>query len=97
MSEWLSFLGWTFLPSLATNWIQSIYYRIVYRAGDNIPRPGQRKYVLHRRRIYIFVVLAYLIYTIVEVIHSIPSNYYNLLGVNQKFTPKELKSNLRKL
>src|ERR1044071_4088098 len=97
MSDWLNFLGWTFLPSLATNWIQNIYYKIVYRAGANIPKPGQQKYASHRRRIYIFVVLAYLIYTIVEVIHSIPPNYYDLLEVDQNFTTKELKSNLRKL
>ncbi|PKY44805.1 DnaJ-domain-containing protein [Rhizophagus irregularis] len=97
MADWLSFFGWSFLPSLVTNWIQNIYYRIVYRAGENIPKPGQPKHKLHQRRIYIFVVVVYLIYTIVEVIHSIPPNYYDLLGVNQDFTSKELKSNLRKL
>jgi len=97
MSEWLNFLGWTFLPGLVTNWVQKIYYRTVYQAGANIPKPGQPKYILHRRRIYICVVLAYLIYTVVEVIYSIPSNYYDLLGVNQDFTAKELKSNMRKL
>ncbi|RIA91493.1 hypothetical protein C1645_875404 [Glomus cerebriforme] len=97
MSELLSFLWWSFLPGMVTKWVQNIYYRIVYRAGANIPKPGQPKYELHRRRIYIIVVLTYLIYTIVEVIYSIPPNYYNLLGVNQDFTPKELKANLRKL
>lgn len=97
MADWLSFFGWSFLPGLVTNWIQNIYYRIVYRAGENIPKPGQPKHKIHRRRIYIFVVVVYLIYTIVEVIHSIPPNYYNLLGVGQDFTSKELKSNLRKL
>ncbi|CAI2171927.1 16503_t:CDS:2 [Funneliformis geosporum] len=97
MSDWLNFFGWAFLPSLVTNWIQNIYYKIVYSAGANIPKRGQAKHALHRKRIYIFVVLAYLIYTVVEVIRSIPPSYYNMLGVNQDFTPKELKSNLRKL
>ncbi|GES82698.1 membrane associated DnaJ chaperone-like protein [Rhizophagus clarus] len=74
------------------------YFKLtVYRAGENIPKPGQQKHRIHRRRIYIFVVLTYLIYTIAEVIYSIPPNYYDLLGVSQDFTPKDLKSNLRKL
>ncbi|CAG8593002.1 3149_t:CDS:2 [Funneliformis caledonium] len=97
MKDWLNFFGWVFLPNLITNWIQSTYYRIVYPAGANIPKRGQPKYALHRKRIYIFVVLAYLFYTIVEVSYSLPPNYYNTLEVNQDFTIKELKTNLRKL
>ena len=97
MSDWLNFFGWMILPSLVTNWIQRIYYKIVYPAGAIIPKRGQPKYALHNRRIYTIVVLIYLIYTVIEVIRSISPNYYTILGVNQDFNSKELKSNLRKL
>ncbi|CAG8605907.1 21029_t:CDS:2 [Cetraspora pellucida] len=97
MADWINFLGWAILPQLATNCVQSIYYRTVYYAGANIPKPGQPRYALHRKRIFVIVVLAYLIYTIVDVIHSRKPNYYDELNISQDFTIKEIKTNLRKL
>ncbi|CAG8834004.1 24128_t:CDS:2, partial [Gigaspora margarita] len=97
MTDWLNFLGWTILPQLVTNWVQIIYYRLVYYAGANIPKPGQPKYELHRRRIFVVVVLSYLIYTIVDAVYSIKPNYYDELKINQDFTIKEIKANFRKL
>ncbi|CAG8558920.1 hypothetical protein C2G38_2102857 [Gigaspora rosea] len=97
MTDWLNFLGWTILPQLVTNWIQIIYYRLVYRAGADLPKRGQPKYELHRRRIFVVVVLSYLIYTIVDAVYSINPNYYDELKINQDFTIKEIKANFRKL
>ncbi|CAG8745839.1 5705_t:CDS:2, partial [Dentiscutata erythropus] len=94
---WINFLGWIILPQLVTNWIQRIYYKIFYYAGANIPRPGQLKYAIHRRRIFVIVVLSYLIYTIADVIYSIKPNYYDELKISQDFTIKEIKANFRKL
>ncbi|CAG8501498.1 8170_t:CDS:2 [Ambispora leptoticha] len=75
----LSFIGWTFLPQIVTNWLQSLYYGLTYRAGANVPKPGQPKYARHYKRIYILVVLAYLLYTIIEVDLSLQPNYYKIL------------------
>ncbi|KAG9285717.1 hypothetical protein G9A89_002284 [Geosiphon pyriformis] len=97
MSEYLSFLGWTFLPQLVTNWLQSLYYKLSYPVGANVPKPGQQKYSRHHSRIYAFVVLAYLAYTIIQVDQSIQPNYYKLLDLGRDFTDKELKTNSRKL
>ncbi|RHZ75386.1 hypothetical protein Glove_214g36 [Diversispora epigaea] len=94
MIDLINFLGWTFFPHLATNLIQKIYYKIFYPAGV---KPQQQKYEIHRRRIYIFIVLIYLLYTIADVITSRSSNYYDVLKVDRDFTTKEIKTNLRKL
>ncbi|CAG8535226.1 1343_t:CDS:2 [Diversispora eburnea] len=87
----MNFLGWAFFPQLATNLVQKTYYKIFG------VKPQQPKYEIHRRRIYIFIILIYLLYTVADVITSRPPNYYNVLKVDRDFTPKEIKTNLRKL
>ncbi|KAG9244766.1 hypothetical protein BJ878DRAFT_53452 [Calycina marina] len=95
----VSLAAWTFLPNMATGWLQSIYYGIMIRAGDVKPQPGSPRYLQHRRRIYIIVVSAYLLYTIYEADWEIrrASDYYQDLGAAHSATEKEIKSKFRRM
>ncbi|KAF4982872.1 hypothetical protein FZEAL_1568 [Fusarium zealandicum] len=99
MSSYLSMLGWAFLPSLATGWIQSIYYGLTIRAGERKPAPGSARFKSHRRIIHILVVAAYLLYTIFEADYEQRSisSYYADLGVALDATDREVKSRFRRL
>ncbi|KAI1389796.1 uncharacterized protein F4822DRAFT_214064 [Hypoxylon trugodes] len=95
----LSLLGWTFLPNLATGWVQSIYYGLTIRAGDPKPAPNSPRYVQHRRRIHILVVSLYLLYTIYEADYELrrASDYYAELGVSFSASERDIKSRFRRL
>jgi len=84
---------------MVTGWLQTIYYGIMIRAGDPKPPPGSPKYIKHRRRIYIIVVSAYLLYTIYEADWEIrrSSDFYQDLGVGYTASDKEIKSKYRRL
>ncbi|KAB8290731.1 hypothetical protein EYC80_008368 [Monilinia laxa] len=95
----LSLAGWTFLPNLVTGWVQAIWYGLAIRAGDPKPQPGSPKWKLHRRRISIIVISAYLLYTIYEADWSIrkASDFYTDLGISHSATEREIKSRFRRL
>lgn len=84
---------------LITGWIQTIYYGITIRAGDPKPQPGTPRYVKHRRRIHITVVIVYLLYTIYEADYWIrqQSDFYQNLGVTFDADEKKIKSRFRRL
>ncbi|KAG5948645.1 hypothetical protein E4U53_006220 [Claviceps sorghi] len=99
MAALLSLLGWSFLPDLASSFVQKIYYGVTIRAGDPKPASGSPQYVKHRRRIQILVMTAYLVYNIYEAGHenSQISSYYADLGVPFTATEREIKSRFRRL
>lgn len=100
MSDLLSLFGWTFLPNLVTGWVQSFYYSVTIRAGSPRPMPGTPRYAEHRRRIHIFVVAVYLLYTIYEAHYELVvrgSNFYGDLGVSPDASEREIKSRFRRL
>lgn len=84
---------------LVTGWVQSIYYGIAIRAGEPKPRPGSPRYWKHRRRIQIVVVLAYLLYTIIQADYDIQRerSFYQDLGLAPDVDDKAIKSRFRKL
>ncbi|KAI1861477.1 hypothetical protein JX265_004488 [Neoarthrinium moseri] len=98
-SNILSLLGWSFLPNLATSWIQSIYYGITIRAGDPRPAPNSPRFLEHRRRIHILVVSAYLLYTLYEADYELTrsSTFYADLGVPFGASDRDVKSRFRRL
>ncbi|CAH0024365.1 unnamed protein product [Clonostachys rhizophaga] len=99
MSNLLAILGWSFLPNLATSWVQSIFYGLTIRAGDPKPQPGSPRYASHRRKIHILVVTAYLLYTIYEADYEIQkqSSFYTDLGVSFSAVDRDIKSRFRRL
>lgn len=69
------------------------------RAGDPKPQPGTARYNIHRRRIYIIVVSAYLLYTIYEADHDLrrAGDFYQDLAVPHAATDREIKSRFRRM
>ncbi|MCJ1299456.1 hypothetical protein MMC08_002248 [Hypocenomyce scalaris] len=98
-TNFLSYAGWTLLPNLITAWLQSLYYGITIRAGDPKPQPGTPRWLKHRRRIHMTVVLAYLLYTIVEADYELrrAGDFYQDLGLPHSVDEKGIKSRFRKL
>ncbi|KJZ79545.1 hypothetical protein HIM_01014 [Hirsutella minnesotensis 3608] len=99
MSSLLSIVGWWFLPSIATSWIQAIYYGFTIRAGDPKPAHGSPRFNAHRRTINILVVATYLAYTIFEADYDLrgESSFYRDLGVPLTAADREIKSRFRRL
>lgn len=84
---------------LITGWMQTAYYAVWYRAGDPKPRPGSRRHVSHRTRIYILVILAYLLYTVVEADWKLQQRgtFYDTLGVPLDVDERVILSRFRRL
>lgn len=84
---------------MATQFLQSLYYSITIRAGGPKPQPGQPRFAEHYRRIYIFVVCAYLSFTIFEADWELQrsGDFYNVLGVLPDAAAREIKKRYRLL
>ncbi|KAL8942035.1 MAG: hypothetical protein Q9216_001888 [Gyalolechia sp. 2 TL-2023] len=95
----ISYLGWTFLPNLVTGWVQSLYYGLTIRAGDPKPQPGSPRYLKHRQRIHIAVIVIYLLYTIYEADYWVRINgdFYQDLNLPVDVDEKKIKSRFRRL
>ncbi|CAD6589887.1 MAG: hypothetical protein ASARMPRED_004304 [Alectoria sarmentosa] len=95
----LSYAGWAFLPNLVTGWLQSIFYGIAIRAGDPKPQPGSPRYVKHRRRIHMTVIIVYLLYTLYEADYILrqSGDFYQDLGLAPDVEEKQIKSRFRRL
>ncbi|KAI1007492.1 hypothetical protein K3495_g741 [Podosphaera aphanis] len=98
-NQLISLAGWTFIPSFATQWIQSIFYHVSIRAGDPKPQPGSVLYNTHRRCIYLSVVCAYFLFTIYEADWEIQKkpDFYQALQVPLTATDREIKLRFRRL
>ena len=83
----------------ATSFLQSVYYGITIRAGEPRPAPGTTRYERHRRRIFIFVISTYLLYTLYETFHQVQvaGDYYRALGVSPFADDRTIKSRFRRL
>ncbi|EXJ87537.1 hypothetical protein A1O3_04497 [Capronia epimyces CBS 606.96] len=94
-----SLVGWAFLPAYATAFLQSVYYRLTIRAGQRHPQPGEPLFAYHNRRIRIFVLSLYLLYTLLQALYDVKlaGDFYALLGVTPWSTEREVKSRFRRL
>ncbi|KAJ5558067.1 Heat shock protein DnaJ N-terminal [Penicillium sp. DV-2018c] len=99
MSSLLPFFGWAVLPNYATSFLQSVYYGITIRAGDPRPLPQTPRYERHRRRIFIFVITSYLLYTLYETFYQVQlaGDYYQALGVSPFADERAIKARFRRL
>ncbi|KAL4954909.1 hypothetical protein BDW69DRAFT_162146 [Aspergillus filifer] len=95
----LSLIGWYTLPKYATNTLQYVYYGITIRAGEPKPQPGSPRYKRDRRRIFIFVVTAYLLYNLFEVYQKIriEGSFYDVLSVSPLADERAIKARFRRL
>ena len=99
----LSYLGWSFLPNLATTSLQSFYYRIALPAGTAPPQPGTARYASDHKRIRIAVLTLYLLYTLLQSLYDVKraGDFYTVLSLSPYSTPppsdKDIKSRLRRL
>ncbi|KAJ5707958.1 Heat shock protein DnaJ N-terminal [Penicillium malachiteum] len=99
MASILPYIGWAILPNYATNILQSVYYGITIRAGEPRPLPQTPRYERHRRRIFLFVIVAYLLYTLYETFHQVQlaGDFYEVLGVSPFADERTIKSRFRRL
>ncbi|KZT05398.1 chaperone J-domain-containing protein [Laetiporus sulphureus 93-53] len=88
----LSFIGWSYLPDIATRRLLPVYHHF-YRVllGRQPPPPGTPLYSRHYRYVYAFAVLSYLLYNFYEAAVSMSPNYYELLGVDPVADENTLK------
>ncbi|KAJ3964722.1 hypothetical protein EV361DRAFT_955677 [Lentinula raphanica] len=78
----LGFAGWTFVPSIATRHTLKIVLQLYTQfSGRSAPVPGQRLYAQLYRYTYAAVVLAYLLYNLVNGSNNMEPNFYEILGV----------------
>ena len=83
----------------ATNFLQSLYYRVTIPAGQRHPQPGEPLFAYHHRRIRVLVLSLYLLYTLAQALYDIrlAGDFYTLLGVTPWSGEKEIKSRFRRL
>ncbi|TKA57273.1 hypothetical protein B0A55_12330 [Friedmanniomyces simplex] len=98
-NDLLSLAGWYFLPNLVTTYIQTALYAIFIRAGDPKPAPGSPRHLRDRKRLFILVITAYLLYTIYEADYHLlrSGDFYQDLGVSHSVSERELQSRFRRL
>jgi len=79
--------------------LQSLYYRTTIRAGQRHPQPGDQLYGQHHRRIRVFVLCLYLLYTLAQTLYDIKlaGDLYTLLGVTVSSSDREVKARFRRL
>ena len=84
---------------LATSALQALFYNLTVRAGARRPQPGQPLYAYHRRRIHIFVLSIYLLYTLVQTLYDIrlAGDFYTALGVSPVSPDREIRAKFRRL
>lgn len=94
-----SFFGWSFIPGYATSLLQTLYYKLTIRVGEPTPQAGTRLYAYHHRRIRIFVLCLYLLYTLVQGLYDIRlvGDFYTGLDVTPYSTDREVKARFRRL
>ncbi|KND02969.1 uncharacterized protein SPPG_02044 [Spizellomyces punctatus DAOM BR117] len=86
-------LFWTFVPSMATKFLQKQYYS--FRSSKKPPTPSEAQF--HYSVIYVLVVVVYLIYSFVQVERNLPPTYYDFLDVSRNCDARDLRSQFRQM
>ncbi|KAK4539737.1 hypothetical protein LTR36_010390 [Oleoguttula mirabilis] len=98
-NDLLALAGWYFLPRVLSGYLQTALYAIFIRAGDPKPALGTARFVRDRKRLWIFVIIAYLCYTVYEVDYQLrrEGDFYSSLGVTHDVDERALQSRFRRL
>jgi curved DNA-binding protein CbpA len=83
----------------ATGLLQSFWYKLTVPVGQTAPRPGSPLYAYHHRRIRVFVLCLYLLYTLAQSLYDIKlaGDFYTALGVSPASSEREVKNKFRRL
>lgn len=97
-SQLFSWIGWAFVPTMATRLLQAIYYSRQY--GPNSPKlpcKGSARFQRDFNWILTIIVGLYLSSLVYESVRTMEKNHYDTLGLKfGTFTQKQLKTNFRK-
>lgn len=92
ISALLGFAGWTFVPNIATRHALKIVLQLyTHFSGRPSPAPGQQLYSQLYRYTYATVVLAYLLYNLINGSNNMAPNFYEILGVSPLVDENGLK------
>ena len=98
LSSVLSFVGWSYLPHLATSKLLPVLHRFYPSlTGRPAPPPNTPLYARHYRYVYAITVISYLFYNFRQAALSMPPNYYEMLGVEPTADENALKSAFNQL
>ncbi|KAK9478516.1 hypothetical protein V1514DRAFT_280568 [Lipomyces japonicus] len=99
VSQFAGYAAWMFVPGVASQALQNLYYKTFYSDLAQIPQKGSKKYILHRKIAYVIVIITYLSYTIYDAVVQLMSqpNLYSLLGVGIDADEKLLRKTYRAL
>ncbi|KAJ4483764.1 hypothetical protein J3R30DRAFT_3451285 [Lentinula aciculospora] len=91
-TAFLGFAGWTFVPNIVTRhalkFVLQLYTRL---SGRPSPVPGHQLYAQLHRYTYAVVVLAYLLYNLINGSNNMVPNFYEILGVSPDVDENGLK------
>lgn len=82
----VNFIGWTFVPNIATQILQSFLYRF----KKNPPVQGTQEFVRDYRRIFAFGICLYILYTLYHADQALGINYYQVLGLDRHQVANEV-------
>ncbi|KAJ2828755.1 hypothetical protein IWW50_001217 [Coemansia erecta] len=97
--DFTSILGWMLLPQLAASYLLKAVHWVLLRVAPRaVPHPKTPRYALHQRISYVFVIAAYLLYTLWSTEQNLGANYYHMFGLRpDDFSSAQLKRNFRRL
>lgn len=85
----LRIAGWSYLPDMATRQLLSLLHSSPLIKPP--PLPGTPKFIKHYRLTFSSVILAFLLYNLVEASRAMPPNFYEILRVGPDADDNTLK------
>ncbi|KAI9228433.1 MAG: hypothetical protein DHS80DRAFT_15573 [Piptocephalis tieghemiana] len=98
-SAYVSLVGWSVLPGVITSALHYVYQTVMYPLDSTAkPKAGSPAYNKQRNKIYTFVVLSYLAYTLMETYTGLAPSYYSIFDQTpETYDARGLKSRYKRL
>ena len=87
-----SLAAWAFVPQIASKGMQSVLYKF-----KKAPMSQSAEWNLDYRRCYIFVISAYLLYSLLTIEFEMTRNFYSLLNLYPTTDEKSIRTSFRQL